>query len=431
MRKLLSTFWLVGLASIVSGCDSKSTSPPEITPTKSALARVTDPQVSEADQATLATDNTSFALDAYHKLTAEHANLVFSPASVSIALSMAYAGAVGTTASEMAAALRFSLPAERLYPAFDALDLNLASRGQGKLGTDGGPMQVNIVNAAWAEKTYTFKTEYLDILAANFGAGINPMDFINQWEAARITINDWVADQTNDRIQNLLPDGSLDSLTRLVLTNAVYLNAAWKEPFDSKDSNDGSFALLGGSSVTTKFMHTHLAAAPALQGTGFSAVALPYDDDRLSMLLLVPDAGTFDAFEASLDAAKLNSIVSGLVTQAVSLGMPRFRTETDQDFVAILASLGMHAAFQSGQADFSGMDGTHRLYISQVLHKAFIDVGEKGTEAAAATAVVMSAGMAMPTGISIYADHPFIYVVLDEPTGAILFMGRVLDPSKT
>ncbi len=410
------------------GCDSKSSSQ-EITPSRSSLSRVTNPQVSDADQTTLAADNASFALDAYHKIAAEHANLVFSPASVSIALSMAYAGAAGTTASEMAAALHFTLPAERLFPAFDSLDLNLASRGQGKKSTDGGPMQVNIVNAAWAERSYQFRTEYLDTLATNFGAGLNQLDFLKNWESARITINDWVAGQTNQRIKDLLPDGSVDSSTCLVLTNAVYLNAAWKTPFDPNSTNDGAFTLLDGSSVQTKLMGTHL-QAQAVKGAGFSAVALPYDDEQLSMLVLVPDAGTFDTFEASLDAGKLNGIVASLVSQPVILALPRFRTQTDQDFMQILKSLGMQAPFQYGVADFSGMDGGKNLYISQVLHKAFIDVGEKGTEAAAATAVGMS-GTAAPTGITILADHPFIYVLRDEPTGAILFLGRVLDPSKT
>jgi serpin B len=238
-----------------------------------------------------------------------------------------------------------------------------------------------------------------------------------------------VAEQTNQRIKDLLPVGSLNTLTRLVLTNAVYLNAAWKVPFDTNATSEATFTLRDGSPIKTKIMGTHM-SAQAVKGTDFSAVALPYDDDRLSMLVLVPDAGTFDAFEASLDVGKLNSIVTSLVDQQVQLRLPRFRSETDQDFVKILGSLGMKLAFQVGQADFSGMDGTKNLYVSRILHKAFIDVGEKGTQAAAATAVVMGTG-SMPTGLTISVDRPFIYVLRDQPTGAILFMGRVLDPSKT
>jgi serpin B len=429
MRSRRSAFAVVGLAGLL-GCDSASTDPQEITPSKSSLTRVTDPQVSEADQATLAADNAGFALDAYHKIAAQHANLIFSPASVSIALSMAYAGAAGTTATEMAAALHFSLPDARLFPAFNALDLNLASRGQDKKSTDGGPMQVKMVNAAWAERTYTFRSEYLDTLASNFGAGINLVDFAKNWDPARILINDWVASQTNDRIKDLLPEDSLDSSTRLVLTNAVYLNAAWKLPFDPKNSHESDFVLLDGSTTETNLMGAQLATAQALKGDGFSAVALPYDDERLSLLVLLPDTGNFAAFEAALDASKLGSIVAGLTPQPVVLRLPSFRLETEQDFSKILDSLGMHAAFQSGQANFSGMDGTQSLYVSKVLHKAFIDVGEKGTEAAAATAVVVTKGGFVPTGIIIDANRPFITILRDEPTGAILFMGRVLDPTK-
>ncbi len=426
-RVWVSALSTVGLALLAaSGCGSESEATQEITPSTSSLARVTDPQVSDADQATLAADNASFAFDAYHKMVVEHDNLVFSPASVSIALSMAYAGALDVTASEMAAALHFSLPNDRLFPAFNSLDLNLASRGQGGKSTDGGPMQVRIVNAAWAERTYQFRGEYLDTLASNFGAGVNLLDFLKHPDSARITINDWVAGQTNDRIQNLLPDGSVDSATCLVLTNAVYLNAAWKRPFDS--SYEGPFTRLDGSTVQATLMGAELEAR-AVQDDGFSAVALPYDDERLSMLVLVPDAEAFEDFEASLDADRLNAIVASLESQSVILKMPGFRNETSQDFVKILKSLGMNAAFLPGAADFSGMDGGRNLYVTQVLHKAFIDVGEKGTEAAAATAVTVGRS-SIPTGIRISVDRPFIYVLRDEPTGAILFLGRVLDPSK-
>jgi serpin B len=174
-----------------------------------------------------------------------------------------------------------------------------------------------------------------------------------------------------------------------------------------------------------------LASAAALQGSGFTAVSLPYQDDRLSMLVVVPDSGTLAAFESSLDATKLGAIVAGLTNQEVRLLLPRFRTETSQRLEELLQALGMTSAFVFGQADFSGMDGTRNLYISSVIHKAFIDVAEKGTEAAAATAVVTRSGSAMPSGISLVADRPFLYFLRDQPTGAVIFMGRVLDPSKS
>jgi serpin B len=424
----LASFALLSTA--LNGCDSQGTSPQQIDPAKSSVIRVTNPQVSASDTSTLASDNAAFALDAYHKLIASNGNLVFSPASISIALAMTYAGAAGTTATEMAAAMHYTLPPERLHPAFDALDLALASRGNGKLGADGGPMRLHVVNAAWGERTYAFKGSYLDTLAANYGTGLNLLDFINNYSSARVTINDWVAGQTENRIKDLLPEDAVDSTTRLVLTNAVYFNAAWLQPFDPTITHDDTFNLLDGTTVTTKFMGSTLANVPAVQGDGFVAVSLPYQDDRLSLLVVVPDSGTLATFEASLDATKLNAILAGLTNQQVLLGLPRFRTETSQSLEDLLKALGMTSAFVFGQADFSDMDGSRNLYISKVIHKAFIDVAEKGTEAAAATAVVMSAGAAAPSGLGIYADRPFLYFLRDQPTGAVVFMGRVLDPSK-
>ena len=409
-------------------CGSKS-EPPTFPMAKSSATRVMDPQVSTADSATFAADNEAFALSAYHQMTAGAGNLVFSPASISIALAMTYAGAAGTTASEMAAALHFSLPPERLHPAFDALDLALASRGQGFKGADGGPMRVDVVNAAWAERTFTFLPAYLDILATSYGAGINLLDFVNAADSSRQTINAWVASQTNDKIQNLLPEGSVDSMTRLVLTNAVYLNAAWQTPFDPTNSYDGgSFTLLDNSTVTTRMMSAGLGNIPAVKGTGFVAAALPYDDERLSLLLVIPDAGTFTAFEAALDQPTLDGIVASLSPQPVALSIPPFKIETEQKLVGLLQGLGMTSAFTPGLADFSGMDGGLDLYISDVIHKAYIAVAEKGTEAAAATAVVIR-NAALPSGLYVTANRPFLYFLRDEPTSAVLFMGRVVNPN--
>lgn len=415
------------LSTALSGCDSGADKQ-AVSVAKSSLARVTDPQVSTADGTALAAGNQAFAIDAYRKLAAEKSNLVFSPASISIALAMTYAGAVGTTASEMAAALHFTLPAAQLHPAFNAMDLALSQRGEGKLGADGGPMRLNVVNAAWAEKNYTFTSEYLDVLGVNYGAGVNLLDFIGAPEPARLTINDWVAEKTENRIKDLLPAGSVDPSTRLVLTNAVYFNAAWKTPFKADSSFDGTFNTLAGAGVKTKFMNATLAETAGVEGAGYAAVALPYQDERLSMLFVVPDAGTFTAFESTLDTAKLDSIVASLTSQQVILTVPRFRIETEAGLIPILKSLGMQAAFSPGVADFSGMDGTRELYIAGVQHKAFIDVAEKGTEAAAATGVTMGT-TSMPMGLRIAADRPFLYFLRDQPTGAILFMGRVLDPT--
>jgi serpin B len=428
-RSIPATLVLSALTSAALASCGAGSSAPKVDTAKSSVQRVVDPPVPATDSTTLASDNAAFAFDAYKQLILTNNNLIFSPASISIALAMTYAGAAGTTATEMAQTLHFTLPPAQLHPAFDALDLALASRGQGQLGADGKPMRLNIVNALWAEKTYTFRSDFLDTLAANYGAGVNLLDFINAPEPSRVTINTWVAQQTDDKIQDLLPSGSVDSSTRLVLTNAVYFNAAWKNPFDPNNTHDGSFTLLDGSTVTAKFMGADLPGTLAMQGTNFVAASLPYADDRLSLLVVVPDQSQFSQVESSLDAAALGTLVAGLTSQQVILGLPRFKIETGADLVDLLKALGMTSAFISGVADFSGMDGTQNLFIGDVVHKAFIDVAEKGTEAAAATGVVM-AGSAAPTGLLINANRPFLYFLRDQPTGAILFMGRVLDPSQ-
>jgi serpin B len=429
-RSLSATLVLSALLSVaLAGCEDAEKSVPKPDTAKSSIQRVVDPQVSAADSTQLASDNAAFAFDVYKQLILTNTNLIFSPASISIALAMTYAGAAGTTASEMASTLHFTLPPAQLHPAFDALDLALASRGQGYPGADGGPMQLNIVNALWAEKTYTFRSDFLDTLAANYGAGVSLLDFINAPDPSRLTINAWVAEQTNNKIQDLLPEGSVDGSTRLVLTDAVYFNAAWKTTFDPNNTHDGSFTLLDGSSVTAKFMSAELSGTLAMQGTGFVAASLPYADDRLSLLVVVPDQGKFSQVESSLDAVALGTLVAGLTSQQVILALPRFKVETGADLVDLLKALGMTSAFISGIADFSGMDGIQNLFIGDVIHKAFINVAEKGTEAAAATGVVMS-GSAAPIGLLVNADRPFLYFLRDQPTGAILFMGRVLDPSQ-
>jgi len=290
-------------------------------------------------------------------------------------------------------------------------------------------MQVDIANAIWAEKTYTFEADFLDTLAENYGAGVNLLDFVNAPDPSRLTINSWVANQTDDKIQNLLPPSSIDSSTELVLTDAVYFNAAWETPFDPSNTFNGPFTRLDGSTVTVSLMYSDFVSFPATQGTNFVAASLPYADTRLSLVVVVPDAGQFSQVESSLNATTLASLVAGLTNQQVLLTLPRFKIETATSLATLLQALGMTSAFIPGTADFSGMDGTHNLYISNVFHDAFINVAEKGTEAAAATAVVM-VGAAAPTGLPVDATRPFIYFLYDQPTGAILFMGRVQDPSQ-
>ena len=427
MTRLIPTTFLLSalLSTALAGCGDAEKSTPPVDTAKSPIQRVANPTVAPADSTQLAS---AFAFDVYKQLILTNTNLIFSPASISIALAMTYAGAAGATATEMASTLHFTLPPAQLHLAFDALDLALASRGQGFPGADGGPMQVNIVNALWAEKTYTFSPDFLDTLAANYG--VNLLDFLNAPDPSRLAINAWVAEQTNNKIQDLLPQGSVVASTKLVLTDAVYFNAAWGSPFDANNTGDGSFTLLDGSSVTAKFMRSVFYGLPATQGTNFVAASLPYADDNLSLVVVVPDAGQFSQVESSLDANTLGTLVAGLTNQAVSVALPRYKVETGTSLKDLLMALGMTSAFLPGIADFSGMDSTQNLFIGDVIHKAFINVAERGTEAAAATAVTMNTAIALPTPqLVLTADRPFLYFLRDQPTGAILFMGRVLDPS--
>jgi len=388
--------------------------------------RETAPEVSASDEATLVEGNSAFAFDLYQELKDEEGNLFYSPYSISLALAMTYGGARGETEAQMADALRFSLLQNQLHPAFNALALELDSRGEGAQGKDGEGFRLNIVNAIWGQQDYVFLSDFLDLLATNYGAGLRVLDFINAPEESRVTINDWVADQTEGRIEDLIPQGLINSMTRLVLTNAIYFNAAWEYPFEEDFTRDGIFYLLDGGEVTVPMMgQTELFGYA--EGDGYQAVELPYDGGELSMVILLPASGQFETFEAALDALQVDGIIGSLENRQVDLTMPRFESDSSFSLQDTLSAMGMPVAF-SDSADFSGMTGNNELFIADVVHKAFVSVDEEGTEAAAATAVVMEL-TAMPDTVEVTIDRPFIFLIRDIETGTILFVGRTLDPS--
>jgi serpin B len=392
--------------------------------------RITSPIASQSDLAALVDGNNIFALNAYQTLGGD-GNLFFSPYSISIALAMTYAGARGNTEQQMADTLHFTLPQDKLHPVFNALDLELSQRGIGAKGKDDKGFRLNIVNAIWGQKGYTFLQDFLDTLAENYGAGLRLVDFENAPEPSRITINDWVSDQTEGRIKDLIPQGAINTLTRLVLTNAIYFNAAWQDAFEKGNTRDATFYLLDGNETTVPMMH-QTEHFNYTEGSDYQAVELPYDGRELSMLVLLPGSGRFTAFEDSLDSGKISDIVLALENRKVALTMPKFEFTSDLGLKNTLSEMGMPEAF-SGDADFSGMDGKHDLSISDVIHKAFISVDETGTEAAAATAVIVGA-TAMPPGepeqiVNMTIDRPFIFLIRDIQTGTILFIGRIINPS--
>ncbi|KAB2899942.1 MAG: serpin family protein, partial [Kofleriaceae bacterium] len=350
---------------------------------KSDLARDTAPAVPAADLEALVADNTAFAIDLYHQVRGEPGNLFMSPHSISTALAMTYAGAAGSTADEMAATLHFTLPEERLHAAFNALDLALASRAEAASG-DTIPFRLRTANSIWGREGATFLDPFLDTLAVNYGAGLRVLDFAADPDGARGIINGWVEDQTNDKIRDLLPAGSIRAETRLVLTNAIYFSAAWATPFEASDTRDATFHTASGP-VQTPTLHG-LPDAGYAEGDGWRAVELPYDGGQLGMTIIVPD--DLAAFEASLDDAALAAVTSALTPHVVTLALPKFEFDAPLSLGEALQTLGMPTAF-TADADFSRIDGTRSLAISDVLHKGFVAIDEEGTEAAAATAVIL------------------------------------------
>ncbi|MGD9317271.1 MAG: serpin family protein [Anaerolineae bacterium] len=383
------------------------------------------PAASATDLAKLVEGNTAFALEFYQVLRTERdGNFLYSPYSISLALAMAYAGARGETEQQMAGTLHFGLPQERLHPAFNALAPELGRRGEGEGSTDGQSFRLNIANALWGQEDYRFRPEYLDLLAANYGAETKRVDF--REEEARAEINDWVGQQTEGRIGELVPPDLLDASTRLVLTNAVYFNAAWARQFDRRRSQQGAFHLPDGTSVTAPMMHQGESFAYT-EGPDYQAVQLPYEGHEIAMVILLPAQGQFEAFERSLDAERLEAMLDRLAERQVVLTVPRFEFESGFDLEAVLTAMGMPLAF-THEADFSGMNHEGELFIGDVIHGATISIDEAGTEAAAATAVEVAATGERLDATTVTVDRPFLFLIRDLQTGTILFLGRVVDP---
>ena len=395
---------------------------------KSEKQRITSAQVNKTDLSALVDGNTAFTTDLYQALKDADGNFFYSPYSISMALAMTYAGARGETAQQMANTLHYTLPQNQLHPAFNSLDIELSRRGEGAKGKDGKGFRLNIVNAIWGQKGFKFLAEFLDTLAQNYGAGLRPIDFASAPEDSRQKINNWVSDQTEKRINDLIPPGAITPMVRLVLTNAIYFNAAWQYPFkENATDKNGTFYLLDGSKVTVSMMKETEMLGYA-EGTGYQAVELPYDGRALSMVVMLPKAGDFKSFERALDAGQVTTLIKDLKPRRVALSMPRFTFESTFKLREKLAKLGMPIAFSAG-ADFSGMTGSRELFISEVIHKSFVDVDEAGTEAAAATAVIMPTA-APPGGlVEVTIDRPFIFLIRDISTGTIMFIGRVVNPS--
>ncbi len=427
------------IALLTSGCAALAPAPAvQVAPAEvaeSSLRRIANPQVPAGDQQALASDNHAFTVSLYQNLRSGNDNLFFSPYSISLALAMTYAGARGDTASQRAAAMHFSLLQERLHPAFNALDEYLSSLGSSTnqptpspVGPSGQGFQLSIANAIWGQQGFSFLPAYLNLLAQNYGAGMRLADFAGAPEASRQAINDWVSSQTKDKIKDLFPAGTIDSSTRLALVNAIYFKASWQYPFPNEATQNGVFHLLDGSQVTVPMMSDNHAASLYEKGNNFQAMGLPYYGGQTMMVIVLPDEGQLASFEAGLNSSKLDSVLSGLQGSEVELTMPKFKIESSFSLPETLEKMGMSDAFDPNKADFAGMDGQRDLFISAVMHKAFVSVDEQGTEAAAATGVAMeyAAIMNMPV---VRVDRPFLFFIYDRGSDTILFAGRVMNPA--
>lgn len=404
---------VIGILLLILGCGATGAQQLE------APATASNSDVPEAVKG----DN-DFSLDLYSHLRGQPGNLFFSPSSISTAFAMAYAGARGETAAEMQRVLHFTLPPDRLHPAMGAL---LA-----RMNAPHPNYELHAADALWAQRDASFLPSYLTLVQSSYGAALHQVDFKTVPDAVRIAINQWADKQTNGKIQNLLAPGTVRPSTRLILTNAIYFKSAWRDPFDIHATRPGSFHLSPTQTVQAPLMH-HSASYQYYDGDTFQMLDLPYKGNELSMIVLLPRAiDGLPALEESLTASALASWHDKMRSaQRVIVTFPRFTMTNQFELSSTLARMGMPQAF-SNAADFSGMDGKRDFMISAAIHKAFIDVNEAGTEAAAATAITMMA-MAMrqePPPIVFTADHPFLFLIRENLSGNILFLGRVTDPTK-
>lgn len=409
-----------------------STEAPQSTATSAPVATRSDPpDLGEAETVQLVDGLNGFAGDLYHQVIQHHdGNLIYSPYSIGLAFAMLYAGARSETEAQMADVLGF-LPQEEQHPAANALDQYLASLGE---DTDpaseelGEAFQLSVANGLWTQQGFPFLDAFLQTLAEHYGAGIEMVDFVSDAEAVRQVINAWVEEKTEGRITEVIPPDVLNEMTRLVLANAIYFKANWLQPFDEMHTQDEPFTLLDSSQVQTPMMRATL-DIPYHEGEGYQAVLMPYVGHDVAMTVIVPDAGRFEEIETGLSGELIDEVAASAEIHEVVLGMPRFDFESDLDLKQLLEAMGMADPFRSSRADFSGIS-EEGLFVSAAIHRANITVDEEGTEAAAVTIIVAEATSGSEVEpLRLTIDRPFIFAITERETGAILFLGRVSDPS--
>ena len=399
---------------------------------KSDMARETSSTVTKDQIMRLAQDNSDFAfafLNQLKQISPGNENFVFSPLSLSLALSMTLAGAEAETEQGMLEALQLTLPEEEIYPIFNALLLQIEnSQKMTKKGSEGSQFQLNIANSIWGQSGYDFETDFLDILARYYGAGLYNVNFRLDPEAATEAINEWVANETQEKIEGLIPEGAISELTRLVLANAIYFNGSWLYSFDQANTSEQPFTLLDGSTIAVDMMKLAGKSLAYYESENFQVVSLPYLSSDFNMMLFVPDQDSFDDFENQFSSERLTASVNEMAFVTVDLSMPKFDFESMVSANDALKAIGMEKAFDVDKADFSGMTTADELMITDVLHKTTITVDEEGTEATAATAVIVGIRSMPPEPISVVVDRPFYFMITHKPTNTILFLGKVVQP---
>ena len=383
----------------------------------------------EPDQAALVKGNSQFTFDLYARLRARTGNVFFSSYSISNALAMTYAGARGPTATQMAAALRFPTDGDRLHQSFA-----MVNRDVKDAGTKGGT-ELHVANALWIQTGLATVPAFLATVKDGYGAGLTPLDFKTTPEKARTTINTWVEQQTRDRIVDLVPEGVITSNTRVVLTNAIYFKGKWKYAFPETSTRNDTFTLSTGKTINDVPLMSQPRALSFryLERDSFQALELPYDGNGQSMIVFLPKrADGLAELERTLTPTRMADWLAAMTVHDVYVTLPRFKVAAEFQLKDALSELGMPLAFSPAKADFSGIAMAERLWLSAVIHKAYVDVNEKGTEAAAATAALMTLSMrAEPKTAVFRADHPFFFVIRDNGTGSILFAGRLVNPRAT
>lgn len=386
---------------------------------QSSAARELNPSVTAADLSAAARANTDFGFALLARASADERNVVISPYSMTLGISMVATGAKGNTLSGIFQALSIPLPQERHQAALNQLDLLLKKK---ITGSGSGP-SLNVVNSVWAQDGYALLPNFLDTLASTFGAGVRVLDFASAPVAALADINATVSQQTNGRIPALFKAGAIRSETRLVLANAIWLKATWQTPFYTSNSRNETFTARSGATGSVPFMHDSRIKSYS-QGSDYQALDLGYEGANVSMTLILPAEGGMEAFLTSLNASKLENIVAGLRSTTVNLSLPKFTFESSIEPGLLLDAMGMSAAFNPNLADFSGISGRRDLFIGNIVHKGFISVDEKGTEAAAATGVRADTDF-VTTPVTLSFNRPFLFVIRDRDTGLVLFMGKV------